>query len=116
MTYEAFTLDMSPTQRRLTFRQVRRGERETIIAPRRYLTEYQEREMSAQPDLILQLAHRIGADYPGAEVYVDALVSLNGRPVTHVVDPELDLMSVEDGHGVGTWILPAPGGPPLSSE
>ncbi|MFT5357451.1 MAG: vitamin K-dependent gamma-carboxylase [Polyangiales bacterium] len=86
--------------------------RETIVAPRRYLTEFQEREMSSQPDLILQLAHRIGADNPGAEIYVDALVSLNGRRATRLIDPEVDLVGVQDGQALATWILPAPTAPP----
>ena len=39
--------------------------------------------MAGQPDLILQLAHRIADDYralhgPGVAVYADAMVSLNG--------------------------------------
>lgn len=90
--------------------------RETIVAPRRYLTEFQEREMSSQPDLILQLAHRIGDEHPGSAVYADALVSLNGRRATPLIDPEVDLMQVEDGQALATWILPAPATPPHESD
>ena len=35
--------------------------RRHIVPPRRYLTDFQEREMSGQPDLILQLAHHIAS-------------------------------------------------------
>ena len=33
------------------------------VSPRTYLTRLQEREISAQPDLILQLSHRIRDDF-----------------------------------------------------
>ncbi|HEX2671202.1 MAG TPA: HTTM domain-containing protein, partial [Polyangiaceae bacterium] len=54
------------------------------VAPHQYLTRLQEREMSSQPDLILQLAHRIRDDYEAkgwgpVEVRADTWVSLNGR-------------------------------------
>lgn len=90
--------------------------REMIVAPRRYLTEFQEREMSAQPDLILQLAHHIGEEHPGSAVYADALVSLNGRRATLLIDPEVDLMQVRDGQTLATWVLPAPTAPPHTSN
>jgi hypothetical protein len=87
------------------------------VAPHRYLTPLQEREMSSQPDLILQLAHHIRDEYqkPGqgpVEVRVDAWVSLNGRPMHRMIDPKVDLSRVEDGFGKATWILPAPTEPP----
>ena len=47
--------------------------RERLISPTRYLTPYQEREMSGRPDMILQLAHHIGADFA-------ALASGNAEP------------------------------------
>src|SRR5690606_12439915 len=64
-----------------------RTEREFTVAPRAYLTRLQEREMSGQPDLILQLAHRISDDFSKrlggpVEVRAEALVSLNGRAVS----------------------------------
>ncbi len=87
-----------------------------LVSPRQYLTPYQENEMSSQPDLILQLAHKIGEDYTlrdgPVEVRVEALVSLNARPGASLVDPSVDLMTIEDGIGPATWILPAPSGPP----
>mgnify|MGYP006298408801 FL=1 len=73
--------------------------------------------MSGQPDLILQLAHRIGEDfrargYEQVEVRVDALVSLNGRKPRPMIDPTVDLMGVDDGIGPADWILPGPDQPP----
>ena len=87
------------------------------VAPGRYLTPNQEREISGQPDLILQLAHHIARDfarrgYGPVEVRAEALVSLNGRPSTRLVDPRVDLASVRDGLAKASWILPAPDDPP----
>lgn len=83
------------------------------VPPSRYLTRIQEREMSVQPDLILQLAHHIAADVSQksghtVEVRADAIASLNGRPAHPLVDPTIDLAAEEDGLGPKRWILPAP--------
>ncbi len=98
----------------VTFRVTIPGEtREREVPPSRYLTDRQEREMAGQPDLILQLAHHIAADFetrhPGpVEVRADALVSWNGRPAARLVDPNVDLARVADGLAPARWILPAP--------
>lgn len=88
-----------------------------LVSPRAYLTPYQENEMASQPDLVLQLAKRIGADYSlreggPVEVRAEVLASLNARPGALMVDPEVDLSRVEDGLGKASWILPAPAEPP----
>jgi hypothetical protein len=87
------------------------------VSPARYLTDIQEREMSGQPDLILELAHHVRDDFERrglgpVEVRVDALVSLNGRRLAPLIDPTVDLSTVKDGIGRASWILPAPEGPP----
>jgi vitamin K-dependent gamma-carboxylase len=87
------------------------------VAPSRYLNDHQAREMAGQPDLLLQLAHRIRDDYAvkwgtPVEVRVRALMSLNGRRGALLVDPELDLAKVELGFAAAPWILPEPVGPP----
>jgi vitamin K-dependent gamma-carboxylase len=91
--------------------------RERIITPSRYLTAHQEREMSGQPDLILQLGHHIARDLERqrrgpAQVRVDALVSLNGRRPARLIDPDVDLATIPDGVALAPWILPAPEEPP----
>ncbi len=92
--------------------------RERLVYPSRYLTRHQEREMSSQPDMILQLAHRIAQDFrakghENVEVRVDALVSLNGRPPQRMIDPHLNLAEISDSLAPALWILPAPDVPPL---
>jgi hypothetical protein len=83
------------------------------VPPRRYLTRLQEREMSGQPDLILQLAHRIRDDYQArlghpVEVRAEALVSLNGRRSAPLIDPNVDLATIQDSVSAASWITAAP--------
>jgi hypothetical protein len=87
------------------------------VAPHEYLTRLQEREMSSQPDLILQLAHRIRDDYEAkglgpVAVRADTWVSLNGRAIRRLIDPNVDLSRIKDGFGKADWILPEPSEPP----
>lgn len=94
------------------------SEREIRIPPTEYLNRYQEQEFAGQPDLVLQLAHRIAADFRArgheqVEVRADAWASLNGRPSARLIDPGADLASIDDGVMPAAWILPAPEGPPI---
>ena len=77
--------------------------------------------MSSQPDLILQLAHHIGEEYrqkghDDVEVRVDAVASLNGRAPKAMIDPDVDLMKIDDGVARAEWILPGPTGAPPRLE
>jgi vitamin K-dependent gamma-carboxylase len=95
--------------------------RRFYVSPHAYLTRLQEREMSSQPDLVLQLAHHIRDDYARkgmgpVEVRVDAVASLNGRRRRPLIDPRVDLASVEDGLAKAFWILPAPTEPPPRTQ
>jgi hypothetical protein len=88
-----------------------------IVTPHEYLTEQQYREMAGQPDMILQLAHHIRDDFSAkgfgsVRVYADSLVSLNGRPARHMIDPRADLAQVEDGLARASWITAGPDEPP----
>ncbi len=93
-------------------------DREVRVVPSEYLNRYQEQEFAGQPDLVLQLAHRIAADYRAqgfahVEVRADAFASLNGRRSARLIDPDADLASIDDGVMPAAWILPAPEGPPI---
>jgi vitamin K-dependent gamma-carboxylase len=88
------------------------GGRRVEIPPSTYLTWRQEREMAGQPDLILQLARRIGKDLVAQghrDVRVRALtsVSLNARRGVPLIDPDRDLLRVRD-LGERDWVLPDP--------
>ena len=76
-----------------------------------FLTEFQERQMSFQPDFILEYAHYIGDHYKKEgyneiEVYADSYVALNGRMSKRFVDPAVDLLKEKRGFNNKKWILP----------
>lgn len=101
----------------LQYRVVTRDGHTLIVSPHEYLNELQFREMAGQPDLILQLAHRIRDDFDAAgrgpvQVYADSWVSLNGRPAQRMLDPEADLAGTRDGLRIAHWITPPPRDPP----
>ena len=86
------------------------------VDPRDYLTNRQITEMCAHPEMIRQFAHMVArrARLRGIrpQVRADVRVSLNGRAYLPLVDPEVDLLSVEPGLGPAEWIAPlTPGGP-----
>lgn len=92
--------------------------KEWHVTPRRYLTRLQEREMSVQPDLMLQFAKHLAREFEAkgrgpVQVFADARVSLNGRPAEVFIAPWVDLTQVEDGLGTKPWILAAPAGAPI---
>jgi len=98
-----------------------RAGRTWYVGPQRYLTDRQERELGSQPDLVLQLAHRVRDDfraqgYSDVAVHAEALVSLNGRSAAPMIDPAVDLAREHDGLGKASWVLPEPAGPPIHLE
>lgn len=97
----------------VTFRARDQRGREYEVSPARYLTPLQVREMSAQPDLIAQLARHVREDFAARGlgpvlVRADAWASLNGRRRQRLIDPDVDLASVSLGLAPAGWILPAP--------
>ena len=80
-------------------------------SPAAYFTPYQVAMMSPQPDMLLEAARIVAADYRARgvvtpAVYVDAFASLNGRPMQRLVDPRVDLAREVDGLANKSWILP----------
>ncbi len=87
--------------------------RRFIVHPEDVLTPQQAKQMAIAPDMILQHAHTIAADFaargmPGVEVRADAFVAYNGRPGARLIDPDVDLAREQDGLAPKRWILPAP--------
>ena len=101
----------------ITYRVKRTSDgREWLVNPLRYLQMRQMSEMSGQPALIRTLAKHIQAEFHRqgrgpVEVRVDALVSLNGRPPSPLIDPKVNLAGHLDDE---SWILPQPTTPALS--
>jgi vitamin K-dependent gamma-carboxylase len=81
------------------------------VSPDDYFTPYQTAMMSPQPDMLLEAARVIAADYRQRgvvepAVYADAFASLNGRPMQRLLDQNVDLSREVDGLSNKTWILP----------
>jgi vitamin K-dependent gamma-carboxylase len=97
----------------LEFEVEQQNGRRHSLSPRQYLTPFQARMASTQPDMILELAHWIARDYAehGAgpvRVFADSEVSFNGRMRRRLIDPTRDLATARDGLAPKSWILPAP--------
>ena len=76
-----------------------------------FLTEFQERQMSFQPDFIIEFAHHLGDYYTSigiekVEIYCDSYVTLNGRMSKKFIDSETDLYKEKNGFNHKKWIIP----------
>lgn len=76
-----------------------------------FLTQFQEKQMSFQPDFIVQYAHFLKEFYQqkgiaSPEVHVQSFVALNGRLSQPFIDPNIDLAKQHDTFAPKTWILP----------
>jgi hypothetical protein len=94
------------------FKVVNQGTGEaTIVRPREYLSERQERKLYGHPDMILQFAHFLEKEFEkeGQEVavYANIRCKLNYRDYHDYIDPERDLTQVEWSFWTSSdWILP----------
>lgn len=64
-----------------------------------FLTAFQQKQMSTQPDFILEYGQYLGEHFASQghkniEVYVESTVAINGRKSQNYIDPEVDLMQV----------------------
>lgn len=76
-----------------------------------FLTPFQEKQMSTQPDFILQYAHYLGEHFASQghkniAVYAESYVALNGRLSQPYIDPDVDLMKEKESFRRKDWILP----------
>jgi hypothetical protein len=76
-----------------------------------FLTPFQERQMSFQPDFILEYAHHLADHFTqqghqNVQVFADSFVALNGRPSQRFIDPTVDLASQKASFKHKTWVLP----------
>ncbi|MFT7436605.1 MAG: hypothetical protein ACI8UX_002405 [Psychromonas sp.] len=74
-----------------------------------YLTAFQEKQMSTQPDFMLQYARYLYGELSSQgqsnlAIYVDSYVALNGGGSKVYINPELDLLTVEDSFEHKNWI------------
>lgn len=76
-----------------------------------FLSPFQEKQMSFQPDFILEYAHYLhdyykNLGYNEPEVYVESYVALNGRLSQKYIDPNVNLAKENESFKHKTWILP----------
>jgi|TARA_B100000767_G_C19674073_1_gene496558 hypothetical protein len=76
-----------------------------------FLTTVQEKQMSFQPDMILEYGHYLGNHFKSqghknVAVFVKSYVSLNGRLSRQFIDPNTNLMELEDTFKHKYWINP----------
>ena len=74
-----------------------------------FLTPLQEKQMSFQPDFILEYAHYLGDYYSinnNVKVFVDNYVSLNGRKSQRLISDSVDLYLEKESFKNKKWILP----------
>ncbi|KGO79155.1 deoxyribonuclease HsdR [Flavobacterium beibuense F44-8] len=76
-----------------------------------FLTRFQEKQMSFQPDFILEYAHYLHDHYEkegmtNPEVRVNCHVALNGRLSRPYIDPKINLADKNESFKHKDWILP----------
>ena len=76
-----------------------------------FLTDLQIKQMSFQPDMILEYAHYLGDHFKSQGhknigIYVESYVSLNGRSNQQFIDPEIDLLMQKESFKHKQWIKP----------
>lgn len=77
-----------------------------------YLSKKQRKSVGSKPDVIWQFAQHLKKDYASKgkdiEVYVNAFVSVNGKPRQQLIDPKVDLANVKwHPFKHQEWILPS---------
>lgn len=76
-----------------------------------FLTPFQEKQMSFQPDFILEYAHYLkehfeSQGHQNIAIFVESYVALNGRLSRAYIDPEVDLAQEKESFKHKTWVLP----------
>jgi hypothetical protein len=83
-----------------------------IIDNSKYLTAFQEKQMSFQPDFILEYAHWLEKHLQATQkrgdlkIYAQSYVALNGRSSQPFINPSVDLTQQKRGWATKNWILP----------
>nr|WP_322623680.1 HTTM domain-containing protein [uncultured Flavobacterium sp.] len=82
-----------------------------VVDNTEFLTRFQEKQMSFQPDFILEYAHFLHDHYQkkgmaDPEVRVSSFVGLNGRLSRPYIDPNVNLAKQDESFSHKTWILP----------
>ena len=76
-----------------------------------FLSPFQEKQMSFQPDFVLEYAqylkkHFESQGHQNIAIYVESYVTLNGRRSKPYIDPKVDLTQEKESFEHKKWILP----------
>ena len=85
--------------------------KEGVVVNREFLNAHQEKQMSMQPDMILQFAHFLADHYAKQGVYkpevrAEVYVTLNAQRSRLLIDPKIDLTKQSNTWLHKSWILP----------
>jgi len=85
--------------------------REGAVDNREFLNAHQEKQMSMQPDMILEYAHFLGEYFrskgvKNPSVRAEVYVTMNGRPSRLFIDSSANLLDFKDDWKPKKWILP----------
>ncbi len=88
-------------------------QREGVVVNSDFLNPHQEKQMAMQPDMILQFANFLHHHYKSKgvndpSVRAEVYVTLNSKTSQLLIDPTINLASIEDGWKPKRWILPSP--------
>ncbi len=94
-----------------TFKIVDQKGQSFLINNSDFLTPLQEKQMSFQPDFILEYAHYLGdhftkQGYKNVQVYAKSYVALNGRLSQLFIDESVNLYQEKESFKHKHWILP----------
>ncbi|QXP60983.1 HTTM domain-containing protein [Olleya sp. HaHaR_3_96] len=84
----------------------------TIINLNDYLSKKQKRMIATKPDVIWQFAQHLKKEFKAkgkdVSVYVNCKASVNGRPFTTLVNPQIDLTTIQwNTFNHSQWLLPS---------
>ncbi len=84
-----------------------------LINPLDELTTIQTRKMATRPDMILQYAMHVASKFEDEgsgewAIHVDAQASLNGSAIRQLINPEVDLSTVDSNTPSSVWITARP--------
>ncbi|MGJ8744505.1 HTTM domain-containing protein [Polaribacter sp.] len=76
-----------------------------------FLTSFQEKQMSFQPDFILEYVHYLGNHFKSQghkniAIFAESYVALNGRLSTRYINPKVDLYQQKESFKHKDWIVP----------
>lgn len=88
-----------------------KNDKRIVINNEDYLTPFQEKQMSFQPDMILQFAHYLKSEfiengYVNPIITVDSYVNLNGRLSRRFIKKDVNLLQYTESFKQKEWIIP----------